>query len=138
MAIIHTQRNRVYSYDRRPDDVLLEIGLLGPAGDGKLLRPVNFPYFPIAAYQEWVDWAVAIADQMAHPIHIVPLNHNDFFDTGRFEPFRQMLANLTEGERAEMRHLAKATCADVLRDCCDGRYSAAANHMPVEPEAVRE
>jgi len=116
MAIIKTQRNLVCAYDRRPDDVLVEVDLLGPVGDGIHLRPISLGYFPIASYPEWVEWAVAIADQMAHPIHVLPLGYNDIFRTGRFRPYREFLQNLTEDEWGETRQFLISNCAELMTD----------------------
>ena len=116
MVAIKTKRNWVCAYDRRPDDILVQVDLIGPVGDGIHLRPKSLGCFPIANYSEWVDWAVAIADQMAHPIHVLPLNHDDIFNTGRFEPYRKFLANMNEYERIEVRQIIVDSCAAIMRD----------------------
>jgi hypothetical protein len=116
MAIIKTQRNTVYAYDRQPDDVLVCVSWPAPVGDGKHLRSVRLPYAPISEYAAAVDWAVGFADKMAHPIHVLPLNHGDIFNTGRFEPFRKFLANMNEKERAEVRQIIVDSWAAIMRD----------------------
>ena len=70
MAIIQTNRNSVHFEEPEVEDVFIQVSLLGPSEDGKSRRPVKLGWFPVANFQEWVDWAVAIADQMAHPIYI--------------------------------------------------------------------
>ena len=116
MAIIKTQRNMVIAYDRQPDDVLVNVSWPAPVGDGKHLRPVGLPYAPISEYAAAVKWAISMADKMAHPIHVLPLNHRDIFNTGRFEPFRKFLASMNEQERKEVRQIVVDSCAAIMRD----------------------
>lgn len=115
MAIIHTQRNSVHVEEPEVEDVFLQVSLLGPSEDGKFRRPVKLGWFPIADFQEWLDWAVAIADRMAHPIYILPLSHRDIFNTGRFDPYRKLLENLTDQEWEHVRRFIVAACLDVMR-----------------------
>jgi hypothetical protein len=136
MSIIHTKRNMVIAYEPQPDDVLVDVSLLAPAGDGKHLRPLQLPYEPIINYDAVVEWAVSIADQMAYPIHVLPLNHSDILNTERFEPFRRMLENLTDQERGELRQLAISTCTEVMRDCPDQKLRADCYDMLVQLEVV--
>lgn len=126
MVAIRTARNWVCAYDPRPGDVLIQVDLVGPAGDGIHSRPNRLGIFSIHTYQDWVNWAVAIADQMEHSIHILPLNHDDFFRQDRFEPYRKLLANLTDDEREEVRQLSISACASAMRDSNDWqvRYEA--------------
>ncbi len=116
MAIIKTQRNMVIAYDRQPDDVLVDVSWPAPFGDGTHATPVGLPYAPISEYAVAVEWAVGMADKMAHPIHVLPLNHRDIFNTGRFEPFRIFLANMNDHERAEVRQIIVDSWAAILRD----------------------
>jgi hypothetical protein len=136
MPIIYAKRNMVIAYEPQPDDVLVDVSLLAPAGDGKHLRPLQLPYEPIINYDAVVEWAVSIADQMAYPIHVLPLNHSDILNTERFEPFRRMLENLTDQERGELRQLAISTCTEVMRDCPDQKLRADCYDMLVQLEVV--
>jgi hypothetical protein len=136
MSIIHTKRNMVIAYEPQPDDVLVDVSLLAPAGDGKHLRPLQLPYEPIINYDAVVEWAVSIADPMAYPIHVLPLNHSDILNTERFEPFRRLLENLTATERSEVRQLAVSTCTEVMRDCDDQQIRIACYDMLVQLELV--
>lgn len=136
MTIIQTQRNRVVAYEPQADDVFVRISLLGPKGDGKHLEPRHFPYEPIAQYQAAVDWAVNIADQMAYPIHVVPLNHSDILNTARFDPFAKMLANLNDQERGELRQMAIAACASIMLDCDDQKVRVDAYDVLVQLKVV--
>lgn len=136
MAIIETRRNRVYAYDPQPDDVFLRVGWAAP-GDGQHLRTITLPYQPISTYAATVAWAVSIADQMAHPIHVVTLNKRDMRVPGRFKPICAAVANMTDQERGEMRQLLITTCAEVMRECEDGRVRAEAFDVLVQLKVVR-
>jgi hypothetical protein len=136
MPIIYTKRNMVIAYEPQPDDVLVDVSFLAPAGDGKHLRPLQLPYEPIKNYDDVVEWAISVADQMAHPIHVLPLNHSDILNTERFAPFRMLLENLTDTQRCEMRQLAISTCTEVMRDCPDQRVRADCYAMLVQLDIV--
>ncbi len=136
MATIETQRNRVYAYEPQPDDVFVRIGW-GAPGDGRYLRTITLPYAPISEYNAAVRWAVAIADQIVHPIHVVTLNHRDMRVAGRFKPLREAVASMTGQERGEMRQLMIATCAEVMRDCDDEHIRAGAYDVLVQLKVVR-
>lgn len=132
MAIIQTQRNEVIAHERQPKDVFVRVSLIAPAGDGKHLRPLHLPYEPISHYHEAVDWAVSVADQMAYPIHILPLNHSDILNTARFEPFRRLLESMSVQEFGEfMQPLAVALCAALKRDRDDQQLRAVAYDLLV-------
>jgi hypothetical protein len=132
MSIIYTKRNMDIAYEPQPDDVLVDVSLPAPARDGKHLRPLQLPYEPIANYDAAVDWAVSIADQMAYPIHVLPLNHSDILNTERFEPFRRLLRSLTDEEFGEfMRPIATAMCAELSRATYDKQLRANAYNLLV-------
>ena len=116
MAIIETQRNSVHFEEPEPDDVIIQVSFLVPTGDGKHIRPLNLGWFPVSDFQEWADWAVGMADQMARPIYILPLSFNDIFRTGRFKPYRDLLQNLTEQEWGEIREYLIGNCAKLIRN----------------------
>ena len=116
MAIIETQRNSVHFEEPEPDDVVIEVSLLAPTGDGKHTRPISLGWFPVWGFQEWVDWAVGMADHMARPIYILPLSFNDIFRTGRFKPYRELLQHLTEQEWGEIRQYLIGNCVELMRD----------------------
>ena len=118
MAIIHTERNIVYAYDPMPDDVLVQTGWFVPIGD-KHMRPIYLPYEPITSYGASVKWAKGIADEMAFPIHVLPLNHSDMLNTERWEPYRLFLANLSEAEQRKMHQLLVEAWVALMRDCND-------------------
>lgn len=124
MAIIQTQRNIVYAYEPQPGDVLLSVGWSAPFGDGKHRRPVSLRYLPIGEYAETVEWAKELADQLAYPIHVLPLNHNDIFNTARWHSFREYIAGMGGRERGELRRIIVTTCCEVMRDSDDADIRA--------------
>lgn len=79
---------------------------------------------PISHYQEMVDWAVGIADQMAHRIYVVPLSHDDILRTDRWTPIAAAIANMTDQERGAMRRDVVNSMCEVLRDCEDWEVRA--------------
>ena len=86
-------------------------------GDEPGTRTVrHLPYQPISEYQAAIDWAVSMANKMAYPIHVVPLNHRDILFAGRFDPMRAAIQNMTDRERGEMRRAVVTTCCEVMRD----------------------
>jgi hypothetical protein len=119
MTTITTQRNKVVTDDPEPDDVLVYVGWMGPADEPGVLRSFATPHMPITHYQECLDWAVSMADQMAHPLYVVPLNHNDVFRTGRWNRYREFISSMSDQERGELRSIVVTTAAEVMRDCDD-------------------
>ena len=119
MTTITTQRNRVITEQPEPDDVFVRISLLTPGDEPGTLHPRCLRYAPISEYQASVDWAVSIADQMAHRICVVPLSYSDVRNTGRFDPICEAVASMTDQERGAMRQVVVTTAAEVMRDCDD-------------------
>lgn len=95
----------------------MQVILFGEGDTPGTVKGRSLRYLPITAYQECLDWAVAIADQMARPLYVVPLDHNDILRTDRWTPFADMLATLNDQERGDLRQMAITTCAEVMRDC---------------------
>lgn len=137
MAIITTQRSTVYAYDPQDDDVFVEIGWKAPAGDGKHARPVVLPLRPISEYAACVEWAREMADKMAHPIHVVPLNHGDVLNTARWEPYRNFIASMTDQEWGELRSIVVTSCAQIMRDCDEPEVRAEAYDQLVKLKVVQ-
>ena len=126
---IQTTRNVVITEQPEPDDVLVRVSLMVP-GDEPGTRSVrHLPYQPISEYQEAVAWAVSMADRMAHPLHVVPLNHRDILLTGRFDPMRAAIQNMNDQERGAMRQVVVTTCCEVMRDCDDPEIRADMFHV---------
>lgn len=121
---IQTNRNVVITEQPEPDDVLVRVSLRVPGDKPGVSKPLHLPYRPITEYQEAVDWAVGMADQMAHPLYVVPLNHNDIFRTARWHPFRDYVAGMNDQERGELRRIVVTTAAEVMRDCDDSEIRA--------------
>lgn len=119
MAIIQTQRNSVHFEEPEVDDVFIEVSLLGPSEDGKSLRPAGLGWFPVSEFKGWLDWSVEIADQMENPIYILPLNHRDILNTGRFEPYRKVLESLPDLEWESVRQFLIIASMEVMRDSPD-------------------
>lgn len=134
MAIINTQRNSVHFEEPEADDVFINVSFIAPVGDGIHSRPVSLGWFPVSGFRDWVNWAVGMADQMARPIYILPLSHNDIFRTGRFDPYRELIENLSE---QEMRDFMIGNCAALMRDCDDPAIRANAYDMLVQLKAFR-
>ena len=97
MAIIQTERNRVHAHAIGDDNVFVRISLLGYNETGARVAR-HLRYEPITEYQAAVDWAVSMADRMAHPIHVVPLNYDDIRNADRFGPICDAHSRPTEGD----------------------------------------
>lgn len=136
MTTITTARNRVITEQPAPDDVLVQVILFGEGDAPGTVAGRSLRYLPISAYQECLDWAVAIADQMARPLYVVPLNHGDILNTDRWTPFANMLATLNDQERGQLRQMAIATCADVMRDCDDWHVRADAHDILTQLKVI--
>ena len=129
MTIITTQRNRVITEAPEHDDIMVQVILFGEGDTPGRVRGRSLRHLPVTAYQELVDWAVGIADQMAHPIYVVPLNHNDIFRTERWTPYRDFIAGMNDQERGELRRIVVTTCCEVMRDCDDPEIRADMFHV---------
>lgn len=123
MAIIQTERNSVHAHARGDDDVFVRVSWVGydDAGE-RVLRHLR--YEPITDYQAAVDWAVSMADQMAHPLHVVPFNSDDMREPSRFQPICDAVAGMDDQERGAMRRTVVTTCCEVMRDCDDAEIRA--------------
>lgn len=116
MTTITTQRNKVITEAPEPNDVMVEVILFGEGDTRGTVCARKLRHLPITHYQECLDWAVAIADQMARPVYVVPLNHNDIFRTKRWDPYREAIACMGHQERRELRRMIVTTAAEVMRD----------------------
>lgn len=137
MAIIQTERNVVYAYDPQPDDAFVRASWMGLGDEPGTLRPRSVRYQPITEYQSLVDWAVSMADQMAFPIHVLPLSYDDMLAPGRIQPFRDAAARMTAQQRGEMRALVVTTCTEVMRDCDDWQVRADAYDVLRQLKMIR-
>lgn len=124
MTTITTQRNRVITEEPEAGDVFVYVGWSGPTDDPQMRRTMSTRYMPITEYQACVDWAVSMADQMSHPLYVVPLNYSDIRNTGRFKPICDAVASMTDQERGAMRAVVVTTAATVMRDSDDAGIRA--------------
>lgn len=129
MTTITTQRNKVITEAPERDDVMVEVILFGEGDTPGSVCGRSLRHLPITAYQEMVDWAVGMADQMAHPLYVVPLSHNDIFRTERWTPYREFIAGMNDQERGELRRTVVTTCCEVMRDCDDPEIRADMFHV---------
>ncbi len=116
MTVITTGRNRVVTEDPEPDDQFVRVTWFGPSQDGRTRKQFHGPLMPIRDYEAAVRWAVGIADQMVHPLYVVPM-------TGaaglRTEAGGAMVASLDDQERGELRRHCVGVLTRVMRDCED-------------------
>lgn len=134
MAIIRTKRNYVRVYAAEPEHDLFVETLIVPNDGSNVYRRVWVQ--PITHWQAAVDWAVGIADQMAHPLVVAAIGGKSFLRLYD-ERIRSALENLTDQERGEMRQLAISTCAGVMRDCNDQQIRASAYELLIALGVVR-
>lgn len=129
MTTITTLRNKVVTDEPEADDVMVYVGWTGPSDTPGVLRSFATRYMPISEYQAAVEWAVSMADHMAHPLYVVPLSHNDILRTGRWTPYRDFIAGMNDQERGELRRIVVTTAAEVMRDCDDPEIRADMFHV---------
>ncbi len=124
MTTITTQRNRVITEEPEDDDVFVRVSLTVP-GDEPGTRTVrHLRYQPISDYEQAVAWAVGMADQLAYPIHVVPLSYSDIRNTDRFAPLCDAVASMDDQERGAMRRDVVNSMCEVPRDCDDWQVRA--------------
>lgn len=137
MTTITTARNRVITEAPEPDDVMVQIILFGEGDTPGTVQGRNLRYFPISDYQACLDWAVGIADVMARPLYVVPLNHDDILHTDRWTPYADMLANLTDQERGEVRSIVVSSMCELMRDCEDREVRSEAYDILTQLKVIR-
>ena len=116
MPVIKTKRSKVVADDLEAGDVVIQVAWRAPTVDGEHQRYIELPWQPISEYNETLDWAISMADQLPYPIYILPLSHRDILKTNRFARYRKFLANMNEQERAEVRQIIVDSCASIMRD----------------------
>ncbi|MBO9712179.1 hypothetical protein [Sphingomonas sp.] len=91
---------------------------------------------PIDQYQEAVDWAVAMSDQFATAVQIVPISPADLtkFLGPRLE---NGLASMSDEERWKLRQDVVTACALAMRDCPDPQVRAEAHSVLVTMKVIR-
>jgi hypothetical protein len=123
MTVINTSRNKVHAHAIGDDDAFVRISLLGYDEAGTRVAR-HLPYQPISDYNAAVAWAIRMADQLAYPIHVVPLSYSDIRNTGRFTPIADAVASMDDQQRGAMRQTVVTTACSVMRDCDDPEIRA--------------
>ena len=119
MTVIRTKQNYVCAYDPMPEDVFVHTFLMG-SEQRHLLSTRTIDH-----YQDAVDWAVGMADQMAWPIEVVTVDGVEYLKRNR-DALEAHLASLTDQERGEVRRHMVASMAQIMRDCPDDDTRAGA------------
>jgi len=71
MSVKHTKRNYVMIGKPRPQDRFFILYISVPTGQ------VDLGVLPIEQYQSSIDWAISMADYMAGPIGLLPIESDD-------------------------------------------------------------
>ncbi len=130
---IKTARNEVVTETPEPDDIMVEVVLFGEGDAPGTVCGRKLRQLPITHYQDCLDWALAIADQMERPVYVVPLNHNDIFRTARWTPYRDFIANMNDQERGELRQIIVTSAAELMRDSDDPDIRAEMVNVRIHP-----
>lgn len=133
MAIIKTKRNYVYAYEPQHGDGMVRTLIVAGEAGGGGYRCLTTQH--IDQYQVAVDWAVSMADQFEHPVHIVPITLDECRpDHG--DELQRRFNEMTPAERHELRREVVTTAATVMRDCNDPDVRADAFDVLVKMGAV--
>ncbi|QLQ17649.1 MAG: hypothetical protein HZT43_01345 [Exiguobacterium profundum] len=108
MTVIRTARNLVCAYEPQEQDCFVHTLILGSETRHLLTTQT------IEHYREAVDWAVGIADQMEHPLEVVPVDAVEYL-----KRHRDALASLSDQERGDLRQLTVASMLQIMRDSAD-------------------
>lgn len=92
---------------------------------------------PISYWQECVDWAVEIADQMKAPIIIAAIGGQSFLRRHE-DRIQRALRGMNDQQRGEMRQVVIASCASVMRDCDDPKLRADCYDILVQLKVIRQ
>jgi hypothetical protein len=131
MPVHMTERNFVTAYEPLPDDMMVRTIISGGDGSARTLSTQH-----IDQYKAAVDWAVSMADQFEHPVHVVPISAEEYgADHG--DALQQRFDAMTPDERRELRQEIVRAMATVMRDCGDTRVRADAFDVLVQIGAVR-
>jgi hypothetical protein len=134
MAVIKTERNFVCAYEPQDGDCFVETWLGGEELDGSAKRWLFTQ--SIDQYRAAVDWAVGIADQMVHPLEVVPITGAEYLRCNR-DAMEKTLMGMSDQERGELRQWAIKACVEILRDCDDPAVRAEAYDALVQMKVVR-
>ena len=119
MAIITTARNHVYAYEPQADDTHVQTIIRSPTERYVLTTQ------RIEEYQAAVAWATSMADGMAHPLTVLPINAPESMQANR-ERLENGLARMTDAERDELREVVVNRLLETMRDNDDPAMRAEA------------
>jgi hypothetical protein len=133
MPVIKTKTNRVVADDPEPDDMFVRVVWFSSNPDGLRGKPIETPPQPIEEYQQAMDWAVSMADAMAHSIFVMPLRFRDIYPP---EKLQRLWDQMTEVEREDLRRVVVTSCAKTMRDSHDRKLREAAYGILVDMGVV--
>lgn len=142
MPVIKTGRNHVVAYEADEEDTHVQVVWLGPGALHGTPHAKQFrgPVESIDQYQTNVNWAVALAEAMEFPLHVVPLRGAQAAEAQAdvFLAEVDLLSSrsLTDQQRGEVRRLAVTVAAEVMRDCVDADVRAAAYSVLLRMKVV--
>ena len=119
MAIITTARNHVYAYEVQADDTHVQTIIRSPTERYVLTTQ------GIEEYQTAVAWATSMADEMAHPLTVLPISAPEFMQANRAR-LENGLSRMTDAERDELREVVVNRLLETMRDNDDPAMRAEA------------
>ena len=117
MAVIKTKRNFVSAHEPLKRDAYVCVWINGIRGRHLLVT------LPIDQYPAALCWAVQVADQITQPIEIVPVTSEEYL-TRRRRNVEEVLSDLNDEERWEIREFAVDASLSILHDCDDSALQA--------------
>lgn len=134
MPTIKTATNRVVADEPGPDDTHVQVVWFGPTQDGLHRKVFEGPLLPTEQFDEAIAWAREMADQMVHPLYVVPLRGVEVLRT---DEVRRGVASLTDQQRGQLRERVVATLAKVLLDSDDAVVREDAYSILVQMKVVK-
>jgi hypothetical protein len=134
MPVFKTANNRVVADEPECDDTHVRVVWFGPPQDGLHMKIFHGPALPAEDYDDAVEWARSMADQMVYPLYVVPMTGVEVMRT---EQMQRGVANLTDEQRWELRQEMIAMLAKVMRDCDDPVVRADAHEILAQMKVVR-
>jgi hypothetical protein len=133
MTIFQRRSNRVVADEPEQTDMFVRVVWFGSNPDGSRGNPIETPPQPIEEYQQAVDFALSIADQMAHSVFVMPLRFRDLYPP---EKLQRLWDQMTEVEREDLRRVVVTSCAKTMRDSDDRKLREAAHGVLVDMGVV--
>lgn len=134
MPIIKCGTNRVAADEPEDDHTHVQVFWFGPPTDGVHRRVFEGPLEPIEMYEEAVAWACEMAEQMVHPLYVLPMTGAEVLQKPQVQ---RVLAELTPQQRGELRREVVTMLVDIMRDCHDRRVRADAHAVLVDFGVIR-